>query len=453
MKRLLSVFLALLGGAGVVVCVWLLSNAFDAELTPEARRIVDMNVASAEPADETNAYFWLTALGAPDPTDPAAFARTRLAALVAGPPAAVQEPRFALDDKTVDCRPEHYDCLNSAADKLMALMDLLETEAWREQLTDRMRAAPLFVEIHGAMGPEMVAGDAGHLLKAQAFTIARVRLSAAIGEWDIAVSELEKDMAFQRRALASVHNIVPKMIAAYAINRNVRLAADLWRTHGKDLAAQRERLRQLAAPIPEKDLSLVLAGELDRGAFVGLLAREGRDGLLTLAGLQQPTLRDRVEQLLFLPQQTANDIVAQFVEQRPVLNGDTRAFDAARAEWQRGRPAEDQAPWWQTFAFRNSSGRLMATEGEMDMTPYQASLHDLQATLALVRARLSVPPVPTMQDWEAALQASDLTDPYSGARLIIDPELLQPTIAARRLDAGWAQFMLKATGGRLVAAP
>lgn len=95
----------------------------------------------------------------------------------------------------------------------------------------------------------------------------------------------------------------------------------------------------------------------------------------------------------------------------------------------------------------------MVTEGEMDMTSYQASLHDLQATLALVRARLSVPPAPTMQDWEVALQATDSTDPYTGARLVIDPKLLQPAIAARRLDAGWAQFMLKATGGKLVAAP
>lgn len=451
LKRLTAFFLALLVGAGLVVSAWLLSNAFDADLSPDARRIVELNVASDAPADESNAYFWLTALGAPDAADPAAFARARLKAIVAGPPVASLDSRFGLDDKTVACRPEHFDCLRADADTLARLMKFIEGEAWRAQLIERMRAAPHFVEIHGVMGPEFVPGDAGHLLKAQAFTFARVRLAAAVQEWEITVSELEEDMAFQRRALAGVRTLVPKLIAAQAVLRNAKLAAALWHSHGAALEPQRDRLRNLAAPLPEADPSLVFAGELDRGAFIGLLAREGRDSFSELNAGKNPTLRSRLERLVFLPNQTANELAAQFAAQRAALNGVTRDFDAARHASQSALPSEAPAHWWQRFAIRNSVGHHMSTESSFDITPYQAALHDLQATLTLTRALLTLPPAPSREDWQAVLRSPEFSDPYTGAPLIVDEKLGQPAIAARRTEAQWAQPMFKATGGKLVA--
>jgi hypothetical protein len=67
-----------------VLGVWMVANAFDEELSPQAKATLPAGEPSTGPITEENGYLWMASLAAPVDADPIAFARTRLEAVRAG---------------------------------------------------------------------------------------------------------------------------------------------------------------------------------------------------------------------------------------------------------------------------------------------------------------------------------------------------------------------------------
>lgn len=449
MKRLLIGVLGLGAAVAALLFAWIGINALDEELSPEAQALVAAAAPRSGPIDATNAVVWMSALTAPQRDDPLEYAQRRLGAALGGGRIDNRAPELALPT-LADCKPEESYCLPLMSDQAAAIEKALSQRARHAQLTARMRAAPVFKEVAGAATPGLPVSDARGLLYAQSLLLAYVRVAATVGDWREVVDDLEEDMAFNRRALGGFTDLTSKLVAIRAVGRNALFTAQLWQCHGEDLRAYGDRLKALAVPVSDVDLSLSRSAQRDVSGFIAVMQSQGRNSLPILAGEQSPNLLGRFEALFFQPRATANAFAARLAPQLPALTGETRAFDDARDAIKSLGVSKDRTRWYWPPSLLNPVGKFLAEAFDTDYTTYQASAHDVQAVLTLVRARLELPAKAMPEDWAALLDDPRWVDPYTGQRLRLDQNLGQAAVVARRGSHG-IHPMLKVTNGRLVA--
>lgn len=428
---------------------WIGVNAFDEELSPEALRIVEAGTSNPDALHDDNGYVWMTSLAAPPGEDGLAFAKTKLAGFQRGESVQWTSDRLQLPAPAL-CRPEERACFPLSVDDARATEATLTGLGDVETRIQRMRNAPVFAEVLASASVSAPFADLRGVIYAQDVAFAKVRLAAAAEDWDRAIRLLEADAAFNRSVLANVQTVVARQVAGRAVGRNALLAAQFWKAYGAAIPDYQPRLVALAADLAPSVLSMQRSVDLETASLARDLTVSGRDSLHRLAGVgaSQAGIRGEFEKLFFQPNATANLIVARVHAQRPALNGVTADFDAARTAKATAQPPAN-ASWHHFITVRNPVGQYLADEAATDYSDYQASLHDIQALLRLVRARLSLPPSPSEQDWHRVLASGDVRDPYTEKVVAFDPALGQPAIAARR-SPGWPKAMITATGGRLV---
>lgn len=432
-----------------VLAVWIGVNAFDEDLSPEAQAILALGEPTAGPLSEDNGFLWMTSLSAPAGEDPMAFARKHLEALRAGdkPPSSVSPIRLPPE---ASCKPEEKPCLPLSDADSQAVIAALNEAADREVRADRMRKSPLFAEVWGPAAVHAAMPDLRGVIYAQELAFARARLASRSGDWDGLLTVLEADMAFNRSVLEHTRHIVSKIVAARAIGRSALFAVQVWRNHGDQLERYQPRLAALATELSVKQLRLEPGFDLELAMIVRDLHLYGKNSMLRIGETTESEagLRGQVEKAFFQPNATANLIVADAARQRPALTGVTRKFDDARKAivW---LPTNKAKEWYQYIALRNPVGRFLADASAMDYTPYQATLHDLQALLILTRARINLSAKPHHDEWLRLMTSAGWEDPFTGTSLAVDEELGQAAIAARRTP-GWPKTMVDVTGGKLV---
>lgn len=448
MKRLAHL-VWLLAGIVVLLAGWILVNAIDEDLTPEARAVVAAGEPTTGPLTEDNGYVWMTSLATPSGQDPLAFAREQLQLVGAGQKPTADTGTLRLPPQT-SCKPDEGMCLPVAPSNIAALEEALTAAAEREALAEKMRRAPTFVEILAPATLHAPLPDLRGVLYAQELAFARARLASGRGDWNAAVSILEADMAFNRTALKSVRSVVSKMVTSRAVGRSSLFAVQLWRVHGAELQEQQPRLVAMLADLPVEALRMAPSLDLELATLVRDMHVYGKESIVRMAGAMEveADLGDDFQRLFFQPNATANLIVARAAAKRPAFDGETMKFDAARRSIML-RTHEEDKPWYHYVALRNPVGTFLADAAATDYTTYQAALHDLQAVLALTRARISLPPSVAPDDWALLSSNPAAVDPYTGKQLSVDLALGQPSIAARRTP-GWPKSMLEVTEGKLV---
>jgi cellobiose-specific phosphotransferase system component IIA len=133
------------------------------------------------------------------------------------------------------------------------------------------------------------------LFFAQSMVAVRAIFAAEDGRFEAALATLERDSAIHRRSLASGHQLIVKMVAARALERNLLLASELMHRHGAAMTKFSSRLARLAAPLgaearavrPMLETELALSShamfalkQMPRQEFERAVGSFGVDGLL-----------------------------------------------------------------------------------------------------------------------------------------------------------------------------
>lgn len=255
------------------------------------------------------------------------------------------------------------------------------------------------------------------LMDAQELHLLAVWRHARQGDASSVRDRLQQDLQFWRMTLRSSRTLLTRMIAVAAIHRHFRIGNLALRALPVDLQSQAvpEAWRQ---PITreERGLYLALAGE---STFSAGLNRELAQAGLGPALGGSATL-DRWSACLFQPQATSNLLAAWLLET-------ARAFDVAELRQmpqvvERYRTME--IPMLQSLMHPyNPIGHILIDVGKPSYVNYAPAAADLEGVrrAALLAATLRTRGI-TPANAPAAIRASPLTDPYTGAPLQWDAE-------------------------------
>jgi hypothetical protein len=234
-RRTVAALLGLLALAVAVAGTYYAVNAFDEELTPEARDLLQPLVL--EPAGADNAWQAGTAFRElPDNKPHEAWLRW-----------------YALQEAP----------LRQAGALQPTLQWLLIAKAPLHAHYRAVRALPRYGESLWPSDPITELPVDGALIDGSGLALAEIALAALDGRLGDAVAELEREAAHHRRALAGSRTVLGKLIACSVIVRDMSVVSDLLDMHGEKLRPHRERLMRVVAPIPRADLDLSAVFEIE----------------------------------------------------------------------------------------------------------------------------------------------------------------------------------------------
>ena len=399
---------------GVVIAI----NAFDEKPNPWTASL-GVFKPSAVPEAE-NAYVALIAMAAGDGADGAAYAREwlaeeRAAARERRAPAKIVVKRARRPEI---CDPAQVSCLTVVRDapadmdsRLHAYKEdldryekLIALRAYREILDYPFRLESQF--------PSYL-----HLAAAQRAYLARAAQKAHAGKIADALSDVERDIAFQRVMLDGAGTLVGKMVAVAHYMRDLAFVTDLLQTHAAGLRAFVPRLREMLKPIAPAALQMDEIIDSEYG-FMAQALKNPAAGGLTAEGRWLDKIATR---FFYQPNATLNKLHEQYLQTAGLL----RQPPAALA-FERDHPAVVEE-WKLRDTIHNPMGKVMLQTGMPSFVPYALRLVDLDACNRLVglgvevlAANLRAPDVANGVAELAAKSDARFHDPYSGKPMTWD---------------------------------
>jgi len=437
LRTLLKLAAGLVAMLALAVLLVLAVNAFDEDLSPDGKALVDVPKA-IEPA-AGNGYVTMLGSGAPPGED--AFQRG-LKALAAF--RAQDEPGFVRDaaweatvktghaehtQKLVWCQPAKAPCLKAAA----AHRDLGEQNRSIAGRHAQIRGEPGFAELYVPLALESEFPGYHVLIQGQQLVLLDASLRAAAGDVAGAMDEIDRSIAFHRRVMAGARTILGKMIGSTLLSRDLLLLAEILDADPAAAAAHPERLAAMLRPIDETERSLTepIRSEYRAQAFVlSKLGREGFDGL----GMPKA-----LTPWLFQRNATVNALAVRLRADLAAIGGKGPAAAPASE-------AEDG------LVVKNPVGHWLLTNARPDLHVYRGRTDDLVALVDLVRLQhaLLAAGVTTAEAVGAAL-AGELgrthTDPRNGQPFVFDAT--SGTIGFVPSGKGWSADLAQRMQGRV----
>jgi hypothetical protein len=247
----------------LVLCVvaLFLINQFDETLKPEVSVLLQSppsRVLSAQ-----NAYFALIGLSAPSGVSPADWGQK-----LSQTPALHNQSAVSTAKPICDLEAHH--CLRLARQQAALLQKaLLEHQTLHARYLSA-RQLPLFEEISGKSINDPLP-NFSTMLRAQMLCHAQIALWIEDKKITEALTELQRDITFQRRSLAGSQTLIGKMVALAALQRDYVLLADLMREQPSLMAGQGVQVRALLQPLTENEQSLLPAVRHEFRMSVGLI--------------------------------------------------------------------------------------------------------------------------------------------------------------------------------------
>ncbi len=408
MRRLsvvLSVLLLLL--AAVVVAI----NAFDEPLDTKAAAMGEPRPSGVPEAH--NGYLALIAMGADDGADSAAYARAWLAEARA----AAQENRAhkSIEAKRAQrpalCDAAQASCLAAAQDAVAVRAALA---AYAEDL-DRYEKLIAF----GTFGAFEEILDYPYRLDAQippyAFTGTaqrayhmRAALAVQAGKIDEALSDIERDIAFQRVMLGGARTLVGKMVATANYVRALAFVTDLLQTSNADMKPLAPRLTEMLKPIAPAALRMDALLESEFG--------------LMKQAFGNPAAVDRWYEklgmrLFYKPNATINKVYENYMKAITYLRSPPAVLlrDAPL-------PTADDALNFRDY-FDNPMGKVLLRAGMPSFGAYALRLHDLDALNRLLGMGAEIIAADVGAEGVADFVATSdarFQDPYTGKPMAWD---------------------------------
>jgi len=313
------------------------------------------------------------------------------------------------------CARGGHQCRQLLEDAPEVLETWLSSERW---LLDRYRHLLQRKHWQEAVPANPVAFPSyHHLTDAQQLYLLEVWERARRGDADAARDLLQQDQQFWRMVLRSSRTLLTKMVAVAAIERNFLTGTLALRALPPDVQAQ------AIAPVwrvpitrEERGLYGAFAGEWQMSdAFARHAAQSGETGVVS--GI---AFFDRLAPRFFQPQATSNLNAAALLDI-------ARAFDVVElgqmpqvlAQRRRMKPPT----LWTSLHPYNPVGHILIDIGKPAFADYGPRAADLEGVrrAALLAATLRTRGI-TPVHAPAAIRASPLTDPYTGAPLQWDAE-------------------------------
>jgi hypothetical protein len=291
--------------------------------------------------------------------------------------------------------------LSSEAWLLERYRQLLQRGQWQETVPANPAALPTYQ----------------HLINAQDLYLLETWQQARGGNAGAVRDRLQQDLQFWRMVLRSSRTLFTRMIAVAAIERNLLTGTLALRALPVDLQAQ-AIAPAWRVPITREERGLygAFAGEWYLGdAFARYAAQSGEAS--ALAGI---ALFDRLSPRFFQPQATSNLSASSLLET-------ARVFDVAELSQMpqvlEQRKAIEPPTLLTSLHPYNPVGHILIDVGKPAYTNYGPAAADLEGArrAALLAATLRAEGV-TPADAAAAVRASPLTNPYTGAPLQWDAD-------------------------------
>lgn len=466
-KPLVRIPLKLFGGLVVLaIAVFVMGaiyNAFDEELTPEAKALL-VPPAMGKTEDK-NGYIAFLGMSAPPGTDQMEWGRKAALAFTAqAQPGFTQTPEWKEATKQhfkisknrgTWCVPAKRACLSEAkADTESLVKRLTETEnaellARYRKVRDMQDFADLYV---GGGGDANIPGFSP-LHAGASLALTDIALKAAAGDLDAAVAELEREVAFHRRIIAGGQMLITTIVGSGMLANDLLTISELQRLAGGRLLPFNARLRELTRP-QISAASVQPAFRQEAAAMLNAAKRSREDwrkhcGPECLLAGSLPTA-EWLASYFIRPNETTNLMAAFMTNEMSITSVLPAEFDRKVAENQSKNVALLERPWY--LAARNPVGTHEMGISWVDLSHYAASMNDLQALERMVDLQLAL--AASGSNDAAAFSASEaakvLADPYTGKPFLFDAEKRLLSFAARA-KGNWRSELQKRHGKVAIA--
>ncbi len=446
----------------VFVVVLVAINALDERLAPDAQALMAPVPQSA--VSDANGYVEFLGFDAPEGQTTREFGMEKLQAYRAQETPGA--PKFTdakvtivpggttklLDQDAAWCRPEIADCLaRSAADAMLpALLKKYAKGLERYRaIRDKPEYSQLYIPARSGSGsPSFGALTYGHLV-----SLLDVAQKLNAGQFDDAVAELEKEMAFHFRAAVGARNMVDQLVAGAMLARDALFISEVFRTRRDAMAPYRARIAAMLDSPSPRAFSITEA-----------LRNETR---LQISFASDPdwTMEDRERELLmekktstwwvllrkfaYRPNATANLIAEDYRFKEGVTKAPATAFDAAEAD-EKARVNLKAVPGWDWIV--NPAGKIHAPS---DISHYVARMHDTAALLKLVSLQLALYEKAPSADAVATVLAGKtgkaFANPYTGKPMDFDAKS-NTLFFVPRGNGGWIRELKTRFNGKIAVA-
>lgn len=402
-----------------IACLLLLiCNAFDAAPGAAAQRLQAIAFDGPAPPDAHNAYLHLSGFDAPAGEDPRQLGRQRIAAAPGRPHETDHDAKAVRSPETqallAACARPDSTCASALETGSATLDVLLRDEDWRLARYRELLAHPAWHDPtlgdHRAPLPAFAP-----VLDAQTLLFARAWQLAAAGDADGARSLLEADARYWRMVLVEAKLLLPKMIAAGALERHFSWGSlVLRRAHAAGADATPPPAWTQPMSLAERSLMRSAAGEWALFASgMRVLPHDPQAAAGDVdADPRPPSLAYRWSmRLLFLPQDTINRH-AELLVARTARLDDADFGQLPSVLAQADEAAGDDVPLTALHP-RNPIGKVVLNVAQSSFAPYAARLADLEGLrrAALLNAELRLRALPR-SGLASAVAGAALRNPY-----------------------------------------
>ena len=284
----------------------------------------------------------------------------------------------------------------------------------------------------------------------QPLALLAVMRQAAAGDLEGAIGALEQETAFHARFAASVRHLIGKSVATVLIARDALVLSDLIAANKAAIAPYGARIEAMARRL-EADLTFREAPwEIYVAAMQAVdLRRRPPYGSPDAPG---NVLINTLGALIYRPNASVNDLVANHKKQLAILGKGPLNFDQALAK------AEDAArrlesPGW-IDVFRNPVGSLLLSMGPVSYGEFFARAYNVAGLLRLVALQAAVvargiESPEAIAQFLASEAAKPYADPFTGKPMTWDGSARQLYFQPRGKGAGWLEALKTRYHGRI----
>jgi hypothetical protein len=416
-------------------------NAFDRELTPQARALF---ARPSEAFSKDSGWALIYGFDAPPGVDPRAHAEAQRKKATArsqgAKPAAVANEIDVQAADEVLCQPQKDDCTRVFRARPDAVADLVADNGELLRRYDELLRARGLADNTEVLEYYVSGAYFNRVLRTQLVRLSQVGEAAGAGRNDQAIAWLEADAAFHRRWLEEAGSILTKMLAVRSVSRDLLVAGQVARSATALSPAQWDALERVAAPLsrPERATAQVVAAEAR--FFSEILDRMIAEPRATSQAIDSPRWVATLLSATVKRNATLNFAYPLFAEWQALDAVETPDL-AARIEETRASTRRAAESDW-TWAY-NYAGKGFAAEAIPDLSEYVYRVRDTDALAAVVRCVISLrrAGVPRDSASDHVGRSSSCRDPYGGA-LQWDPVALELSFKPRARD------QVKRFGGR-----
>ena len=428
----LQIVLGLAGLVAAVVAAAAIYNAFDEDLTPEAKAMLAPPPMGK--VEDRNGYVAFLGLVAPKGQDQMEWGRKAAAAFTAQ-----AQPGFTRSaewekatrshikipaDRNKWCRP---DCLSEAKSDGGAVARRLADPDNAELLARyrKVREAPEFAELY--VGERVASFPRSHpaLYAGSALSLSEAAGKANAGDPEALVAELEREVAFHRRMVDNGRMLITVMAGQSGLTRDLLVISEMVRFDaGSKLAGYGPRLRALTRPqVSAKALQPGFRFEAHEGVS---WAKDWRQLLRETATPLPDNLQlssNWTQSLFIRPNETINRVAALMRNEAAIADAATDQFDRQAAAIDAARNELLARPLY-AEAFNPVGKSVAELVANSRLAPYAARMNDLQALERMVDLQVSIATSgPVAPDAVAAHVAGESAprDPYTGKPFAFDP--------------------------------